>query len=329
VTVPAALVSAAAFLCAAPVWGLAALLWDGLSGTGRTLPRTRALAFLGLYLACEAAGLAAAAALWVATAGGRTCGPRAWVERNAALQRWWAGALFHGSRRLFSMEVLAEGLSRADEAPFLLLVRHASVADTVLAAALLAGPRRILLRYVLKRELLWDPCLDVVGRRLPNAFVRRRGPGLDGEVAAIAALARDLDARSGVLIYPEGKRFSEARRTSAVASLAARGRPDLAEIAAGYRNVLPPKLRGPLALLEAAEGVDVVVLEHCGLEGAATFPSFWRGALVGKTLRLRLRRFPAAEIPARDRERWLFEVWAETDRWISEAREAAGEPRVP
>ena len=32
------------------------------------------------------------------------------------------------------------------------------------------------LRYVLKRELLWDPCLDIVGQRVPNIFVDRDAP---------------------------------------------------------------------------------------------------------------------------------------------------------
>jgi 1-acyl-sn-glycerol-3-phosphate acyltransferase len=197
------------------------------------------------------------------------------------------------------------------------------VADTVLAAVFVANPRRLLLRYVLKRELLWDPCLDIVGRRLPNAFVRRRGPGLDTEVAAVAGLARGLDSRSGVLIYPEGKRFTGERREAAVAALAAKGDGALARIATGFRNVLPPKLRGPLALLEAAKGVDVVLLEHTGFEGAATFPEFWRGALVGRTLHVRLRRFPASTIPSEGRDRWLFERWAEMDEWISGAKAAA------
>jgi 1-acyl-sn-glycerol-3-phosphate acyltransferase len=220
------------------------------------------------------------------------------------------------------MRVETEGLDLANEAPFLLFARHASVADTVLAAVFVANPRRLLLRYVLKRELLWDPCLDVVGRRLPNAFVRRRGPGLDSEVAAIAGLARGLDEGSGILIYPEGKRYSDARRVAAVAALAAKGEGELARIAAGFRNVLPPRLRGPLALFDAAKGIDLVLLEHTGFEGAATFPEFWHGALVGQALHVRLRRFPASSIPAEGRDRWLFERWAEMDDWISGAKAA-------
>lgn len=320
-TVPAALLLGAAAVIAAPAWAAVGLAWDAVAGEARRRPRTRALAFFALYLACEAAGLVVSAALWAATLGGRLGGPRRWRERNAALQRAWSDALFFGSRRLFSLEVVTEGLALGEPAPYLLFARHASVADSVLAAAFVANPRRLLLRYVLKRELLWDPCLDVVGRRLPNAFVRRRGPGLDAEVAAVAGLARGLDARSAVLVYPEGKRFSPARREAAVAALREKGDAALTAIAEGFRHVLPPRLRGPLALLEAAGGRDVVLLEHAGFEGAATFPEFWHGALVGGTLHVRLRRFPASAIPATGRDRWLFERWAEMDRWVGEKLE--------
>lgn len=328
VTIPVALLLGAAAVVLAPLWAATGLAWDLLAGEARKRPRTRALAFFALYLACEAAGLLGAALLWAATLGGRLGGAGRWLEANAALQRFWSGALFHGSRRVFSMTVSAEGLDLAAPAPFLLFARHASVADAVLAAAFVANPRRLLLRYVLKRELLLDPCLDVVGQRLPNAFVRRSGPGLDSEVAAVAALAEGLDARSGVLIYPEGKRFSEARREAAVASLEEKGEAPLARIAATFRHVLPPKVRGPLALLDAAPSADVLLLEHTGFEGAATFPEFWHGALVGGTLHVRLRRFAASDLPSEGRDLWLFERWAEMDRWITDVRRGDADRRA-
>jgi 1-acyl-sn-glycerol-3-phosphate acyltransferase len=322
VTIPLYLLLAVLAFVTAPLWATAGLAWDALTGAARRRSRTRALAFFTLYLGCEAAGLLAATVIWIVTLGGRLGGPRRWIELNAALQRRWADALLFGSLRIFSVRVSTEGLDLAQSGPFLLFVRHASMADTVLAAAFVANPNRLLLRYVLKRELLWDPCLDVVGRRLPNAFVNRRGPGLDAEVAAVAGLATGLDARSAVLIYPEGKRFSEPRRAAALVALREKGLDELASIAGEFRYVLAPRLRGPLALIDAARGVDVVLLEHTGFEGASSFAEFWKGSLVGGTLRIRLRRIPASEIPAEGRDRWLFDRWAEMDRWISDTREA-------
>ena len=48
---------------------------------------------------------------------------------------------------------------------------------------IVAREARIRLRYVLKHELRWDPCLDIVGWRLPNAFVRRGAQDTAGDVA--------------------------------------------------------------------------------------------------------------------------------------------------
>jgi 1-acyl-sn-glycerol-3-phosphate acyltransferase len=320
ISVPLYLALAAVALLSAPLWLPAGLLVDAATGKARLRPRARALAFFALYLGCEVAGIATATALWLGTLGGRLGGRARYLEWNAALQRWWTGTLFFASLRLFSMRLSSEGLELAREGPMLLFVRHASMADTVLAAALVANPGKLLLRYVVKRELLWDPCIDIVGRRLPNAFVDRRGADLSAEVEAVASLGRGLAPRSAVLIYPEGTRFSEAKRAAALASLREKGRGDLADLAEGFRSVLPPRLRGPLALLEAAPGVDIVLLEHTGFEGASSFSKLWRGSLVGGTLRVRLRRIPASSIPAEGRDRWLFERWAEMDRWILEAR---------
>ena len=315
-SVPLYLGLATLCLAGAPAWLLLAAAADLVGGRARIWPRTRALAFFALYLACEVAGVLVATLLWLATLGGRLGGPGRYLEANAWLQRWWTSTLFRGGALLFSMKVEVEGLELAREGPLLLFVRHTSTADVVLAAALVANPNRLLLRYVLKRELLWDPCLDVVGRRLPNAFIDRSGTRSRVEIEAIARLAQDLDSRSAALIYPEGTRFTPERLARGVDVLRERKQERLVAIASGYRHVLPPRLGGPLALLEAAPGVDLLLLEHSGLEGAEHFAAFWSGGLVGTTIRVRLRRFAAASIPSSGRDEWLFERWAEMDRWI-------------
>jgi len=294
-------------LCLLPVWLLLAGFVDGVSD--HRLPRVRVVAFFALYLACELGGVAAAAGIWLTR---RNASRAAWRESNAALQRRWTSALMSGTVWIFGMRVTIEGGHLATRGPFLLFVRHTSAADTVLAAALVANPHRVLLRYVLKRELLWDPCLDIVGQRLRNAFVQRGGKNRLAEVAAVVALTEDLGPADGVLIYPEGTRFSPSKLTAARERLV--DRPELARLAAGFRHVLPPRLGGPLALME--RGLDVVFLDHSGFEGSASFSTFWRGHLIGKTIRVRLRRVPATDIPPAGRDRWLFEQWQEADAWV-------------
>jgi 1-acyl-sn-glycerol-3-phosphate acyltransferase len=161
----------------------------------------------------------ALAALWLVSLGGRR---EAWLgEATWRLQQLWAGALFGAARALFRIRVEVSGDGEVEPGPVLVLLRHASIVDTLLPANLIARPHGIHLRYVLKRELLSDPCLDVAGRRLPNYFVRR-GTGEAREVERVRALAEGLGAEDGVLIYPEGTRFTPARRERALARIAAR-----------------------------------------------------------------------------------------------------------
>jgi len=318
VSVPLYFAVATLTFLGSPLWLVGAVAADVAAGAGRILPRTRALAFFGLYLGCELWGLAAAAAIWLGTLGGALGGEERYLAANTALQAAWAGLLLRGSMVIFSMRLEVEGQSLAQPGGYLALVRHSSTADTVLAAAVLARPGALRLRYVIKRELLWDPCLDVVGRRLPNAFIDRGAPQPGAELEEVADLARGLDDRSAVLIYPEGTRFTPAKRLRAVERLqqAGEARADLAAIAAGFRAVLPPRLGGVMTLLDASPGSDLVLLEHTGFEGAGSFADFWGGALIGQTIRVRLRRFPREAIPVQRRAIWLFERWAEMDDWI-------------
>ena len=300
----------------APIWFPLAFAVDCITGKFPLLPRTRALVFFTHFLWCEVGGVVGATLIWFALGGGLIGGAKQFVSANAALQRGWTAYLFAGFRMIFSMKVEVEGLDVAKDGPLLLFVRHSSTADTVLAATLVANPHKLLLKYVLKRELLWDPCLDIVGQRLPNAFIDRKAPKREGELQAILQLASDLDESLAVLIYPEGTRFSESKQKKILKSMQEKGMGELFEIAQSFRMVLPPKLGGPLGLIDAAPGVDIVLLEHSGFEGAANFSRFWNGALVGRTIRVRLRRLKAESIPAENRDRWLFERWAEMDEWI-------------
>lgn len=318
-------------------WGLLPL-WLGLAASvdacrgrrknRRRWPRTRTVALLAALLACETAGVVAATAVWLWWAGGLLARDGAFQAAHVRLQRWYTDTLWLWGTRLLDVHWQIEGGEAIDDGPLILLVRHTSAADTVLAAALLTNRRGLALRYVLKRELLWAPCLDIVGRRLPNAFVDRHAPRQQGEIAAIASLAQDLGAGAAVLIYPEGTRYAPAKLAQRVAALRDRGRDDLAAMASGFRHVLDPRPGGTIALLDAAPTADVVIIDHAGFDGAASLRAVWRGALIGKTIRVRVRRMAAASIPATARDLWLFEQWREMDRWV-EAQQPAGLQTAP
>lgn len=317
-TVPLFFGLALACLVLSPVWLPLMLLTDAVRSPWGRWPRTRTLIFLALYVGCEVLGVLAAGLVWLVLGGGRWVSHERYEQAHRWLQRIWSGVLFHGARVLLAWRLVLEGLELARGGPLLVLLRHSSTADTVLAAALVANPQRLNLRYVLKRELLWDPCLDIVGRRLPNAFVDRQSARPDEEVESLAQLAQRLDPQSGVVIYPEGTRFAPSKRDRAIQALRDKGPPELADMASTLRHVLPPRPGGTLALLETAPEADVLLIEHTGLEGAASLGDLWRGALVRTTLHVRLRRFPAASIPKEERARWLYARWQELDGWIAE-----------
>ena len=240
------------------------------------------------------------------------------------LQQRWAGALFRAVRALFGVRFEVAGDDAVAPGPVIVLIRHASIVDNLLPANLVARPHRIRLRYVLKRELLADPCLDVAGRRLPNYFVRR-GTGEAQEVERVRALARGLETDEGVLIYPEGTRFTPERRARAIQRIAERDS-HLAARAERLKHLLPPRLGGVSALLDGAPAADVVVIAHHGFDGLRLISDIWRGGLVRLVVRVRVTRLSRSTVPegASARVEWLYDLWQGIDDWLEAQFAEAG-----
>ncbi len=280
---------------------------------------SRALVFLSVYFLCEAFGIIAAAALWTGhTIGGRWT-PAQYQRRNFRLQCLWASTLHHTLQATFSLTTEVRGTEVVRRGPYILFPRHVSTGDTILPAAIISDPFGVVLRYVLKRELLWDPCLDIVGHRLRNVFVARNSDRSAEEIAHVAELADDLGTDEGVLIYPEGTRFSESKRRRAIDRLEAQGERRLASMASAMKNVLPPRLGGPLALIRRNRGADVVFLAHRGFEGIKALSDLFDGSMIGRAIQVELWRVPSGEIPQdiADLRVWLYEQWQRVDRWVA------------
>jgi 1-acyl-sn-glycerol-3-phosphate acyltransferase len=281
------------------------------------LPRARALLFGWVYLACECLGLLASLAFWLAS-------PLAGAERLAAwhyaLQGLWASALLGAAARLFSIELRVGGAAQVRPGPVLVFVRHASLVDTLLPAVFLGRRQRMRLRWVMKRELLLDPCLDVVGQRLPNAFVRRGSGEGEREIAALVDLAQGMGPDDGVVIFPEGTRFTRSRQATRLAAVEASGDAERLARARRLRHVLPPRHGGPLGLLDACPEADVLVVAHVGFEGIARLGDALSGALIGRRVEVGCWRVAANAIPreAAGRRRWLDDEWTRVDAWIDE-----------
>jgi 1-acyl-sn-glycerol-3-phosphate acyltransferase len=283
-----------------------------LRGRGR-FSAVRLVLFGWVYLAVEMVGISAMFLFWLITGFGRARGR--YVSLTYGLQGWWAAALFGAMRLLFRVDLEVGGDGLIAPGPIVLMMRHASLVDTLLPTVLVLRRHKIRLRYVLKRELLWDPALDLAGNVMPNYFVDRASTDAAGEVDRVRALGVGLGENDGVLIYPEGTRFTPEKRERVIEILRHRF-PHLLERAEALLGVLAPRQAGVLALLEA--GTDVVVCAHVGLDGLSHVRRVWRGGLVGITVKLAFWRIPAGEIPAGEEARidWLYAQWRLVDDWV-------------
>jgi 1-acyl-sn-glycerol-3-phosphate acyltransferase len=302
-----------------PLLLVAMLAYDAvraLRGRGR-LSAVRLLLFGWVYLAVEMVGITAMFLFWLVSGFGR--GRRLYVALTYGLQGWWAAALLGAMRFLFRVGLDVEGDESITPGPIVLMMRHASLVDTLLPTVLVLRRHKIRLRYVLKRELLWDPALDLAGNVMPNYFVDRASTDGAAEVDRVRSLGVGLGESDGVLIYPEGTRFTPEKRERIIEILRQRF-PQLVERAEALLGVLAPRQAGVLALLEA--GTDVVVCAHVGLDGLSHVKRVWRGGLVGITVKVAFWRIPAAEIPAGEEARvdWLYAQWRRVDDWVCSHR---------
>jgi len=309
-----------------PLWLVIGLVIDVVRKArhGTPFAVTRLIAFGAVYLLGEVVGVLALGLSWLLAGVGKARHRRL-LTFTYAIQRAWVATLLATVKLLYGVRIALEGedtLGPAPGGPLVVLMQHTSLVDTLLPTTYLTARRGLKLRWVLKKELLVDPSLDIAGLRLPNAFVGRDGSDTDKALTLVRRLATDLPPDEGVLIYPEGTRFTPSKRLRALERLAST--PDLQARASRLKRVLPPRLGGPLALLETATNADVLLIAHVGFEGLSSVGAVLSGDLVGRTIRLHLRRIPRAQIPS-DRTalvEWLWTQWEALDAWVdSQAQE--------
>lgn len=305
-TVPALLAAAMVLTMLAPLWLVLTALVDAVRGRWR-LPTTRLLAFGWCWAWLETAGVLAAAWYWLTR---RTHD----VDRHYRLQRWWAARLMGALRATTGIRIEATEAEAISPGPAVLLCRHASLADSLVSAWVVTSVARMKPRYVLKRELLADPCLDIVGNRLPNHFLDRAATDSDVELESLRALAAGLGDDEVAVIFPEGTRATPHKRERALARIAERD-PGGAERMADLRHVLPPRPAGTAALLDGCPHADVVLAWHVGFDGLDTFGGILRHlARRTRPVQFHTRRVPRAEVPEGDGfTEWLDAEWLKVD----------------
>jgi 1-acyl-sn-glycerol-3-phosphate acyltransferase len=305
-----------------------AVLSPLLPGRWRPL---RLLAFLLVYLALEVAALAVAFVLWYLSGfGWQLQGPTFQALHYSVLRRV-LHTLMLAARWLFRLRIRTDGLGWSplddglpgSENAMLVLSRHAGPGDSFLLVDTLMNHDHLRRpRIVLKDTLQIDPVVDVYLNRLPTAFLT---PGRSDPIEQVADLARGLGEEDALLIFPEGGNFSAHRRRRAIDSLRGKGLSTEAEQAEQMHHVMPPRPGGVAAAMAAAPHADVVFVAHTGLEHLSTVRDLWRGLPMDADVLMRWDFVPAAEVP-RGREaqsEWLFERWAEMDRWVERHRAPA------
>lgn len=281
-------------------------------------PHVRLLAMVILALAIELVGILGAAVLWIAFGGGRFFHTRLAQNAHFALQRWWTGTLLTAAEHTVGLRIQVEDPTPAARGNAIVIGRHTSIGDAMIPAVLLGNLLDLHPRYVVKRTLMWDPCIDIVGHRLPHHFVERNADDNTSELTALRSIATGLDDHTSVVIFPEGTFFTPKRRLRSIERVRTGSRPELAERAEALQHLLPPRPAGTLALLDGAPHADVVVLGHLGFEQFNSLKAIQRAVPFRAPIRVWLWRVPRDEVPTEREERvdWLYEQWLALDRSI-------------
>jgi 1-acyl-sn-glycerol-3-phosphate acyltransferase len=313
-TVPRRLVSISGLFVAAvmllllvPIWIPIAAVVDLVRLRVR-LPTVRLLLFALGWSWLESASVVLAFALWLG------------FQRNNRglhyrLQAWWAASVLGLLRATTGIHVTAEGVDHLRPGPVVLLCRHASLADSLVSAWVVTSLAGLRPRYVLKRELLVDPCLDIVGNRLPNHFLDRQATDSQIELDALTRLSTGMGPRDIAVIFPEGTRASPSKRERALSKLGERD-PGRAARLSELQHLLPPRPAGSAALIAGAPDADIVIGWHVGFDGLDTFGGILRHlARKPPAVRFQVRRVARAEVPTGDAfTEWLDAIWLQTDQ---------------
>jgi 1-acyl-sn-glycerol-3-phosphate acyltransferase len=241
--------------------------------------------------------------------------------------------LFWFASRMFALRVIRAGTidmddldgdGARDDRPRIVLGRHAGPGDSFLLVREILTWTGRRPRIVLKSTLRIDPVIDVLLGRLPVAFVGPTAADREAAVRAVRELAETMGPDDALLIFPEGGNFTEGRRSKQIEHLRASGHDRAAERAESLHHVLAPRTGGVQQTLLARPDADVVVVAHTGLDRLTTVADIWAEIPVDKTLYVGWQVHRASEVPTDvdGLSDWLFDRWAEVDRWVGEVGDA-------
>ena len=289
-----------------PLWVVVTMTVDAVRGRWR-FPISRLIGFATCWAWLETSGLVLALFLFF-TGRGRS------VSAHYALQTWWCRSLIQALGFTVGLQITVEGAENVGAGPFVAFCRHASLADSIMSSWVVASHVGLRPRFVLKKELKMDPCLDILGHRLPNYFVDRESLDIAGELQGIEQMAAGLGVKDCAVIFPEGSRASAKKRVRALERLRERS-PQRAETLAGLKHLIPPKPAGANALLSAVPEANVLTMWHSGFDGLDTFSGILSHLGRAKAnVHVRVEEISRASIPSGEAfVSWLDAKWVEMD----------------
>ena len=303
--------------CLVPLWVPLTAVYDLARGK-RRLPTMRLLAFGLLWAWNELAGVTALFGIWLIGRGRNRAA-------HYAVQAWWCRNIIVALRITVGLRVEVIGAEHAARGPYVVLARHASLADSIISCFVVNNTMGLNPRYVLKSDLQNVPCLDILGHRTPNCFVNRGTGNVQAELEALSSMMEGLAEGDAAVIFPEGSRANPAKQERELGRLAER-HPERHSRLSGLRRLLPPKPAGAGALLAAAPHADVVTVWHEGLDGLDTFPGMLE-ALSERSVRAHVvvTFHPRSEVPSGPAfEEWIDRRWVEMDDAVAMFAQAPG-----
>ena len=208
---------------------------------------------------------------------------------------------------------------------YLVLANHQSWVD-ILVLQKCFNRKLPLLRFFLKKQLIWVPFLGVAWWALDFPFMHRasradlrKRPELRGADLESARRACEIFANVPVAMmsFPEGTRFTEAKRVTTDSP---------------YRHLLKPKAGGAGAVLYALgkrlDGCIDVTIVYPGRAPGQSAPSFWQlvsGQVSRVVVRATRREIPPALLGANDPQDpqtrqllqdWMTRAWQDKDQQI-------------
>jgi 1-acyl-sn-glycerol-3-phosphate acyltransferase len=300
-----------------PVWVPVTIVYDLVRGKFR-LPTTRLMLFGLCWAWIETSGVFLLFLIWVVGRGKDH-------PAHYRMQKWWCGRIIAALRVTVGLRVDVVGAGDIGPGPYVVFCRHASLADSIISCFIVNNTMGFHPRYVLKSDLEMVPCLDLLGHRTPNCFVRRGSSNVQAELEALGSMMHGLAEGDAAVIFPEGSRANPAKRERELSRLAER-HPERHARLSSLQRLIPPKPAGAQAMLDAAPGADVITVWHEGLDGLDTFPGMLQALSERKvTAHVVVTVHPRTEVPGGDGfAEWIDRRWVEMDEAVAQFTQVAG-----